>query len=251
MNIHKRTMRSIAAGIIVIFFVINIIPCVEAGNIVEKKNTFVEKASLDIHRLSNFPETGQPVSYILSGTKGENDWYISCVTMTFTYNPSFVKEIYYYINNWQKYQDVPINICDDGGYNIPWYWIDQMEKQHNESPIYLKIDQTPPEIKLTKKTSINGEVTFTATVTDDASKVEYVEFYLDDELQETLTEAPYKWVWTGEGAHPVYSIAYNGAGLSQKSDTISTPRSLSYYPNLINIVFEKIYNIIFWIQQSI
>jgi hypothetical protein len=253
MNTNKRIKRSIAAGIIVLFFLIGIIPCTEAGNIIMEKDKSLEKTSEEITMEPKTLDLLNPPTYYIIGTMGENNWYISCVNVTFSYNHEQVDEIWYRIDvggTWQKYQDKAIVICKDGPHYILWYWIDGVG-QHNETSLFFRIDQTPPDTKLSKKTSIQGEVTFTATVTDEASGVKYVEFYFDDVLQVTLDKAPYKWVWTGEGAHMVYVISYNYAGLSVKSNSISTPRSLSYYPNFLNIVFQKIYNIIIWIQQSI
>ena len=40
-----------------------------------------------------------------------------------------------------------------------------------------------------------------------------VEFYLDDELQETLTSAPYEWIWEGTENHLVKAIVYDYADI--------------------------------------
>jgi hypothetical protein len=113
------------------------------------------------------------------------------------------------------------------------------------APKAFKIDQTPPDIELTKRNGLNDQVIFTANCEDDTSEVERVEFYLDDVLQETIFEAPYKWTWTGTEEHSVYAIGYNYAGLSQESTNLSTPHSFSYYSQFINIIFQIIYHIIF------
>jgi len=68
-------------------------------------------------------------------------------------------------------------------------------------------------------------------------------------LQGEDTEAPYEWIWTGTEAHMVYAIGYNPAGLSEKSNTLSTPRSLSCNSPFANKVFQLLYHIIFWNQQ--
>lgn len=231
-------------AITILFIGLSAIPT--AGNIVTEKNTYAEKTSEDIHRISNTLNIQKP-SFFIIGTMGENDWYISCVQILFSYEPEEVKEIWYRIGggNWQKYLDEPIEICDDGIHSIPWYWVDYQENEHYEPPVFFKLDQTPPDIELTKKFGLNDKVTFTANCEDDASEVECVEFYLDDDLQETFTEAPYQWTWTGTEEHMVYAIGYNYAGLSEKSNTLSTPYSFSYYSWFINLVFQIIYHIIF------
>lgn len=238
MNINKLLVKTTAVGIIILFFAMNVIPSTEAGNIMTEKLPYTFNI--------------QKPTFIVIGSKGENNWYITCVLLSFIYDPEEVKEIWYNINNenWQKYQDEPIETCDDGYFHIPWYWIDHLGWRHNETTIFFKIDQTSPTIQLTRKFGLNDKVTFTANCEDDTSDVERVEFYLDDELQETYTEAPYKWIWTGTEAHMVYAIGYNYAGHSEKSNTLGTPRSFStYYSQLISKVFQIIYHIIFWNQQ--
>jgi len=240
-------MRSIAAGIIVLFFIISIIPCIDAENIETGKNINKEKKTTDIHEISNILNMPDPTVYV-TGTKGENGWFISCVNITFTQEPG-VEEIWYKIGDasYQKYNGV-IVYCQDGRHTLLWYWIDPHQEQHQGNSVFFKLDKTPPAMTLTKKGGLNNKITFTATAIDEASGIEKVEFYLDDVLQQTLTEAPYKWIWTGTESHTVYAIGYNYAGLSEKSDTFGTPRSLYYNSHFINLVFQKICHIIFWNQ---
>lgn len=221
----------------------SIIPSAEAGNIVTEKNTYAEKNTLN---------TGDPWPYF-TGTLGENGWYISCVTITFTYDPERVAEIWYRIDegSYQMYEDEPIVYCNDGEHVFRWYWVDYHGEQHPGELISFKLDQTPPTITLSKKSGSSDQVIFTATVNDPASGVEKVEFYLDDELQDTVYEKPYKWTWTGTEEYFVYAIGYNYAGLSEKSNTLSTPYSFPYYSQFVNKVFQIIYHMIFWNQQFI
>jgi len=171
------------------------------------------------------------------GTMGENGWYISYVTVAFAYNPEEVLEIHYSINGgtWQQYYD-EFTVSEDGTYNIEWYWIDREGKRHDEPDFRFKIDQTPPTIELKKKSGSGDQVTFTATVNDPTSGVERVEFYLDDELQDTVYEEPYQWTWTGTTSHSVYAIVYDYAGHSEKSETLSTPYNLFYGNSVVYIL---------------
>ena len=236
-------------AITILFIGLSAIPT--AGNIVTEKNTYAERTTTDTQRLSNTLNRNQP-SVIRDGTMGENGWYISCVYISFSYAPE-ADEIWYQINsgNYKKYTGDPIEVCEEGRHALHWYWIDIHGEEHYGQTDFFKIDQTPPNIELTKRSGINDKVTFTADCEDDASEVERVEFYLDDELQETYTEAPYQWTWTGTEAHMVYAIGYNYAGLSEKSNTLSTPHSFSYYSQFINLVLQLIYHITFLNQQSI
>ena len=84
---------------------------------------------------------------------------------------------------------------------------------------------TSPTIQLTRKIQGN-DVTFTANPSDATSGVNRVEFYLDDEYQQTDTNDPYQYTWTGASKHFVYAIAYDNAGNFEQSETLSTtPRS--------------------------
>ena len=170
MNKQQVIEKSIAIGIIVLFLSMIIIPSAGAGNIKIVENRCDEKISTDYNGFINFLNLQLPPSYNLYGTKGENNWYISCVTLDFLYDPDVVDEIWYKIGaaNWQKYQDNPIEICDDGKINILCKWIDFGGGEHPMSPIFIKIDLTPPNIELTKKHGLNDQVTFTANCEDDA-----------------------------------------------------------------------------------
>ncbi len=66
---------------------------------------------------------------------------------------------------------------------------------------------------LLKNTILIGKATIKTYAKDD-SKIEKVEFYLDDDLVATLTSAPYEWKWTktATGRHTIKVIAYDDAG---------------------------------------
>jgi hypothetical protein len=181
----------------------------------------------------------------VEGLKGDNNWYISDVYVSFSYDPTRVDAILYNLNgNWIEYNGNPFILSDDGLYNIDWYWVDELGENHTGLPITLKIDQTPPTIELSKQSGVGNKVTFTADAEDSSSDIAKVEFYLDDVLQETITGDTFEWIWEGEGEHWVYAIAYNNAGHFTESDPLSTPRSHSKNFNLINIFFEKILEIL-------
>jgi len=232
MNTHKFFEKRLAVGIIVLFFAMSFIPSVEAVAIKTEKYSPMEN--------------GESPVPILEGIKGENDWYVSVVIVSFSYDPKIVDEINYYLNgNWHQYNDNPFTITDDDIYLLDWYWIDEDGKRHDESPIFFKIDQTPPSITLTKKSGLNDQVTFTANVNDPTSGVERVEFYLDNGLQETLTSGPYQWIWTGTTPHSVYSIAYDYAGHSKKSDTLNTPYNFFFSNSVIYNILQRLNYIMF------
>lgn len=153
--------------IIVLFLAISFIPSTAASE-ARTGDMPVE------HTLSKFStpldKSEDPIPVVF-GEIGENGWYISAVTITFYYDPKFVDEIHYYLDgDWHLYTG-PFNVADDGIYGIEWYWIDTDEKIHDNMPlIRFGLDQTPPTIKLTKKSGLNDRVTFTATVNDPTSR---------------------------------------------------------------------------------
>ena len=75
---------------------------------------------------------------------------------------------------------------------------------------------------------MNGEWTLNAAVSQNVSRVE---FYLDNQLQENDTAAPFSWSFnTGnytEGAHTFKAIAYDSSG---ESATASAERSFVGFP---------------------
>ena len=188
----------------------------------------------------------------VEGTLGDNSWYISDVYVSFLYDPKLVKEIGYFFNEiWHEYTDTPFLVSGEGEYLIPWYWIDEDSIRHDMFPIAFQIDTTPPTIQITKDVDEQSyDIRFNATCSDSVSDIEFVEFYLDDELVLTIDEEPYTYLWQESGKHLVYAIAYNFAGLTTQSETLdTTPRSRSYILPLFNMFLQKFYNIILLIKQ--
>ena len=220
MNINNLVRKSFVIGVITLLFIISMISSSGTSTNVFEKG-----------------DRNQPIPNLF-GEKGENDWYISDVIIIFSYDPKLVDEIQYYLyGSWHVYTGQFV-ISTDDIYLIDWFWVDDLGEPHDGPPIELKLDQTPPNIELTKRKGLNDQVTFTATVNDPVSGVEKLEFYLDDELQETFTSGPYEWVWTGTTNHEVYAIAYNYAGLSEQSNILSTPRNVALRNSILSYLFQ-------------
>ena len=201
---------------------------------------------------TNPGSTNAPIPH-LEGIGGSNNWFISDVLISFSFDPEQVKEIGYNLDgSWHEYNN-PFTVDDEGNIQILWYWIDKSDVQHNELPVVFKIDKSKPTISIDKQIGLNKKVTFTVTCNDDVSDVEYVEFYLDDDLVSTTTET-YEFVWTpdGSGAHDVYAIGYNYAGLSEISETLDTKeKSRSLDLSFFSSFFQQLFQIIYLIQQII
>jgi len=89
------------------------------------------------------PET----TIFLSGTQGDNDWYISdvAVTLSAADTGSGVKETKYKINTapWQTYT-FPFPISTEGITTVYYYSVDNANNQESERSKKLKIDKTKP-----------------------------------------------------------------------------------------------------------
>ena len=83
-----------------------------------------------------------------------------------------------------------------------------------ESPMYGYLYLMGKEILPLKRTVIIGKALITTTAYDETSGIEKVEFYIDDELKQTITNEPYEWLWdeTIIGTHTIKAIAYDNSG---------------------------------------
>lgn len=244
-NLQKKGLVFVT---IALFFGISAIPA--AGNIETENFPYAEDFS------SGFQMTLNVDPYpMLEGVLGENDWYISSVWITFSYDPHQVVEIYYAIDggNWVLYPEHPVEVSDDGMHMLEWYWVDDDGKQYTGTPVFFRIDKTAPTIVLKKfNVPLNKDkLRFEADVSDAASGVERVEFYLDDVLNETLMSPPYEWEYekTDEDEHFVFAIVYNNAGLSEKSETLSTPLISSYDAMIFSKFILRIQSMVMWNQN--
>jgi alpha-amylase/alpha-mannosidase (GH57 family) len=114
------------------------------------------------------------------------------------------------------------DVCDDGEHTLEYYSVDNAENiEEINGPFDFKIDQTPPQISLSVEKQSFNKWLFIAEVEDATSGIALVEFYVDDELVGEITEPPYYYLWTGISFDEGYAIAYDNAGNSAESDTVS------------------------------
>ncbi len=140
---------------------------------------------------------------------GENGWYISNVTVALnaTDDMSGVKEIRYTING-GPLKIIPGDngsfiLSEDGNDISVVFWaVDNAGNVETpKNSFTIDIDQTKPDIDLTYEITggnwLTGwEITFTATVTDTMSGICLIEFYLNEELQDTITGPGPEYSWT-------------------------------------------------------
>jgi len=135
------------------------------------------------------------VTVILEGEIGGNHWFVSCVNVTFDYNPEEVYLIYYKLDSgdWSIYSEM-FQVCEDGPHEIMWYCIDVNGTQSAVAVLDFKIDKTIPEICLGYEVK-DWNVIFTATAMDETSGMNKVDFYKNGIFQETVNGSGpiYQW----------------------------------------------------------
>ena len=135
---------------------------------------------------------------------GENDWYISniIVTLTATDDYSGVNKTEFQIDGgaWQTYLQ-PFNMTIDGRHEVMYRSIDNAGNREPTKSVTFAMDHTKPVLFLWYNTTGNPQdgwdLIFYATASDYTSGMNRTEFYLNDELQETvLGSGPeYEWIY--------------------------------------------------------
>jgi len=146
---------------------------------------------------------------------GENGWYNSGVIIMFidAEEKSGISYIMFRVDNgdWMVYEG-PFIIRSDGYHTVDYYAVDNVGNEGTGS-FSIKIDQTPPTITISFEQIDSTKWTAIADVSDETSGVERVEFYLDDKLEGTDTEAPFELELPVIGSgHVVQAIVYDNAG---------------------------------------
>jgi len=176
----------------------------------------------------DIPDIIPPVTtHEFTGTMGDNDWYVSDVTIIITgeddgKSPSGIKAIYYSYDDvtYEEYTE-PIVHTDDGEFELYYYAEDNAGNvEEVNGPFDFKKDATTPTIELTAEGS-GGTWTLIADVDDETSDIAKVEFYVNDEFLGEVTSAPYEWEYTGASSGDIaQAIAYDNAGNSKVSDPV-------------------------------
>jgi len=173
----------------------------------------------------------------LTGDLGEDDWYISPVTVTLEaidYLSGVNYTMYKLDESEYEEYDGPITVSEDGEYELWYYSVDYVGNEETEKSVDAKIDQTDPTIDLTVEKTGLMKWLLTATVSDETSDVARVEFYLDGELLGTVTEPPYEWECTKKGT--AHAIVYDNAGNEAISDEVPVSYSQSQIQSSSNLV---------------
>jgi hypothetical protein len=181
-------------------------------------------------------------THSFSGTMGDNDWYISDVTVTLTAtdpsppitmknsgagkSPSGVNHTYYKIDTgaWIEYTQ-PVIVSTDGQHQVWYYSVDKVDNtEAQKGPFNFKIDKTAPvftEYTFTAQNFMKNKWLCAAVVEDATSGVALVEFYVDDALAGSATAEPWEFLFEGKPINNSQALAYDAAGNSALSPIAS------------------------------
>jgi hypothetical protein len=186
-------------------------------------------------------------NHTFSGTMGDNGWYVSNVTITFTYQdpgppmpfddgPHGVNHTYYKLqneDNWTEYR-APVVVSVSGMFNLSYYSVDKMNvSEPVKGPFPFKIDKNTPvfiNFTVTPENLLKTKWLLNATVSDQTSGVARVEFYVDGGFVSTVT-SPIggSWIFEYQGdGKTAQAIVYDNAGNSAMSNQINT---LALFPD--------------------
>jgi len=190
---------------------------------------------------------------VFKGTEGRNGWFISPLSVSFVYDPQYVIEIQYWMNgSWVPY-DGPFNITEQG--ELPLFKWRYLTIENGGEWIYdscyclFKIDFDPPwvDVKIERKGFFFfKKYIVTAIAMDNVSGMDYVEFYLNGQLQFNGTEMPFQWI-----LHPVPHVqnltfkvcAYDVAGNYGDDQAMrpnvysnSLPRNAVWFPGIFYLI---------------
>jgi hypothetical protein len=169
--------KSWAIGTILLFLGTSIIPLAD-GLPVEKEHILVPENCSD------------DINITISGTLGENGWYVSAVTVTITGG----NHTYFRIDNGSWFECfTPFVMSDDGIHLIEA--TDDFEHIVNAT---IKIDRTPPFVTQFAVIRIGFfKWKFVENVTDNASGTNRTVFSINRETIGVCTEPPYIVYWSG------------------------------------------------------
>ena len=206
------------------------------------------------------------ISFDPSEPDGDNDWYVSNVTVTLkAEDDTGVNATYFRINGgeWETYES-PFVISEDGeDIIVEYYSVDIDGNIEDVKSATIDIDQTPPETCLEWETWMGGwlwYVKFILNATDEISgMVPWLEFYLNDILQDEfevnwptfeLTIQWFKSFKTVTFGFGCYDMAGNLAFESVNgSDINSHPRSYFISQQSNYLWFQKFFVRFPFIQQ--
>jgi hypothetical protein len=225
MKTYTHVRNRLVLGLVVLSFSLTLIPI--TGSLpIEKEHLKMMNGSDGI---------------VISGTMGENGWYISDVSITLNFS-GWPGPIFYNIDHegWNLYSGIPLLVDTDGKHSVDIICYDQEGNIENISSATFKIDKTPPNLILSKETIGQNQIKFVAIVSDATSGIWRVEFYLDDEPVFIVYDSPYETRALYSRKHHVIAIVFDFAGHSEAGN-MSTPYVFSGDQKSLNHMYSFYY----------
>ena len=190
---------------------------------------------------------------------GENDWYVSDVAVTICAEDPNIQEgipgsgicgIYVTIHGKGSYfyqGDCITFIITEDGNDIPVeFWaVDCVGNiEYPKNLFTIDMDQTVPDISLSYEIAGGNkwqgwDFEFTATANDDMSGMDRVEFYLNNELQETIFGQGPEYKWTiryNPLPNAIFKVTgYDKAGLFNSDEIIDPTKNTHNIPRIYQI----------------
>jgi len=167
---------------------------------------------------------------LFKGTPGRHGWFVSPLIVTFIFNPENVTEIQSWLNeSWVPY-DGPFNITEKG--ELPLFkWRYRTIESGSEwiydqchCPFKTDFDQPSVNINIQRKGFLFWKkYIVTVDAIDSMSGMDYVEFYLNGELQFNDTVFLYQWTLkpVPRGQNLTFKVvAYDFAGNSNDDQVL-------------------------------
>jgi parallel beta-helix repeat protein len=168
-------------------------------------------------------------TYEFNGVMGNNDWFISTVTVILSAedDSAGVAITKYELDTgaWKTYTG-SFSVTEEGVHTLWYYSVDKVGNMESVKEAVLKIDLTAPLINLTVNKTGPMKWLLTANVSDETSGIAKVEFYLDGEILGVVTEAPYVWEIHKKGT--AQAIVYDNAGKYTMSANVPVILDLNY-----------------------
>ncbi len=175
----------------------------------------------------SYPDTTPPTTNAtISGTMGQNDWYISNVQVILTAVdnkwPHGVAYTLYKIDDgeWIIYFTPIIVDSDSAEHVVSYYSVDNAGNIEATSNVTFKIDKTTPvfiDYTFIPLNFMKDKWLCNATVNDVTSGVVSVEFYVDNAFIGSVETPPYEFEFAGKPTNNSQALAYDEAGNSALS----------------------------------
>lgn len=190
----------------------------------------------------------------LSGTMGNNGWYISCVGISIS-GLQGDETIFYSIDGgaYVAYT-APITACTDGNYSFEAIVVDQNGNQTHLGPVYFHIDRTPPVVHLSAEKD-HGKLKISGSAYDETSGLDCYQIFFGGQI---MWWSQFQWPW---GEQPIcwvlspiphinINITFVACDFAGNNGSASVPLSISKdrqvnCANTLTNLYQLFHNIFF------